>query len=321
MTGRLVGRRAFLLGGGALALAACAGEGPRPPTVTTSSAAPATTPTPAPRLPSVTPWAAGPNEVRPEVKTAATRIVESLGNVPDPGGAPQARLIAAGFDPALADRARALVPPSAPAVAQVVYPQYGGLTSDAASVMVVVEQVWADDASEEVVRRTVTADVRLARVGAGWTVVDLRPATVGSVAAAPGPIAQLLANRSVRLPEAARSDLAAGLVAPEVVQVLLGLAAAHQVDVSVLRSGHPEEVFGTTMTSNHTRGRAVDVWAVDGRHVVDMAPDDPVLLRFLASARALGSDEIGGPTDPDGAGGAHFSDALHRDHVHIGFDR
>lgn len=51
-----------------------------------------------------------------------------------------------------------------------------------------------------------------------------------------------------------------------------------------------------------------------------MAPDDPALVRVLRLARELGSDEVGGPLDPDGPGGVHFANALHRDHVHIGID-
>ena len=38
--------------------------------------------------------------------------------------------------------------------------------------------------------------------------------------------------------------------------------------MSVLRSGHPLHVFGTTRTSDHPRGRAVDVWALDHRPLV-----------------------------------------------------
>lgn len=52
-----------------------------------------------------------------------------------------------------------------------------------------------------------------------------------------------------------------------------------------------------------------------------MAKDEPFLLDFLAAVRASGSDETGGPVDPDGPGGDHFADDLHRDHVHLGYER
>lgn len=48
-------------------------------------------------------------------------------------------------------------------------------------------------------------------------------------------------------------------------------------------------MFGTNRTSNHTRGRAVDIWAINRRPVVTMGTDDQTLLRFLEAARDVGS--------------------------------
>ena len=188
--------------------------------------------------------------------------------------------------------------------------------------MVFADQFWLHPDSQQVEQRTITADIRLAANAGQWAVTDIRPVPYNDLdsQAATGPAWELLDHSDVRLPNAAQSDLIAGIIAPEVALILLALAATYRIDVTAFSAGHPEEVFGTKRTSNHTRGRAVDVWAVNDVPVIDMSPDDPLLQEFLTAARDLGSDEIGGPTDPDGPGGVHFTDALHRDHVHIGFD-
>ncbi|TDD70510.1 hypothetical protein E1262_09740 [Jiangella aurantiaca] len=335
MTGRGVGRRGFLLAAaGAVAAVATACGADEPSEPRTGRVLPRPTPKqpagPAPEppssvpdLPVVTPWQPGGNEIAPEVKVAAVRVLEALGTVPDGVAVTPAadRLAAAGAPPALEGAAGPLLPPAAPAVAQLVYPQYGGLERSTASIMAVVRQTWVD--GETLRDRVVTADVRLRRSGGGWTVTELHPVAPAPDAAAAltGPAAELAASGRVELPEAAVADLAAGAVDARVVAALLRLAGTYQLAVSVFRSGHPENVFGTDRTSNHTRGRAVDIWAVDGRPVVSMVKDEPFLLDFLAAVRATGSDEIGGPVDPDGPGGKHFADDLHRDHVHLGFER
>lgn len=330
MTGRGVGRRGFLVAAVAAVAAACGSAEPSQPRtgrvlprpVVKQPAGPAPPPS-VPDLPAFVPWQPGGAEISPEVKLAAVRVLEALGTVPDGGAVTPAadRLSAAGAAPGLESAAGPLLPPAAPAVAQIVYPQYGGLERSTASVMAVVRQTWAD--GETLRERVVTADVRLARSGGTWAVTELRPVPPAPDAAAAltGPSAELAASGRIHLPEAAVADLAAGVVDARVVAALLELAATYRLAVSVFRGGHPENVFGTDRISNHTRGRAVDIWAVDGRPVVSMAKDEPFLLDFLAAVRATGSDEVGGPVDPDGPGGKHFADDLHRDHVHLGFER
>ncbi|WP_053204596.1 hypothetical protein [Jiangella muralis] len=324
MTGRSVGRRGFLVAAAAVVATACGADESSPPRAVRSLPRPVRKQTErpvVPDLPAFVPWQPGAAEISPEVKVAAARVLEALGTVPDGVAVTPAagRLTAAGADPTLAAAAGPLLPPAAPAVAQLVYPQYGGLERDTASIMAVVRQTWADGATLR--ERVVTADVRLRRSGGAWAVTELRPVAPAPDAAAAltGPAAELAGR--VQLPEAAVADLAAGVVDARVVAALLELAGTYRLAVSVFRAGHPENVFGTDRTSNHTRGRAVDIWAVDGRPVVSMAKDEPFLLDFLAAVRATGSDEIGGPVDPDGPGGNHFADDLHRDHVHLGFER
>jgi hypothetical protein len=87
--------------------------------------------------------------------------------------------------------------------------------------------------------------------------------------------------------------------------------------VSVVRSGHPIDVFGTTRPSDHPRGRAVDVWRVDGHAVVDPATPAALVDNLMRRAAALGSYNVGGPRQLSGS--QFFSDRTHRDHVHMGF--
>lgn len=337
-----VGRRAVAGVAAVLSLSACGNAGvggdlaqgsPGTPTSSATSAPAGSPPpailppptqlfpptTPAALLPDAVAWQPAATEIQPEIKQAAARVIEALGNAPDATSTAQERLSAQGADPALASGAGALVPPGAPSIAEIVYPQYGGLTPDASSVMAIVRQTWL--AAGGPMSRTVTVDVRLARDGDAWRVTALFP--VGPVDRSTldltAPAAALADDPQVDLPPAAVFDLA-GDVDPRVVGILAGLSQTYGLSVSVVRAGHPVEIFGTDRPSRHTLGRAVDVWAVNGVPIVTMALDDPLLVGFLTAVRDLGAQSIGGPVDLDGPGGIHFADALHRDHVHIGFD-
>ena len=99
---------------------------------------------------------------------------------------------------------------------------------------------------------------------------------------------------------------------------LLALAEHYVVDVSIVRSGHPIYVFGTSRLSDHPRGRAVDVWALNGRRIVD--PSNRAFVeRAMRVAASVGPYQVGGPVDLDGAGSQYFSDQTHQDHLHLGF--
>jgi hypothetical protein len=103
-----------------------------------------------------------------------------------------------------------------------------------------------------------------------------------------------------------------------VLQALLALARTHTLDISVVRSGHPVYVFGTSRLSDHPRGRAVDIWAVDDRPIVDLA-NRALTEQVMRQGAALGAWQVGGPVDLDGAGLRYFSDHTHHDHIHLGF--
>lgn len=303
-------------------------SGPRSPAASMGSeegegkGAPPTPPDRRPPAETVLPvgrrWRPTAREVEPQVKLAAARVIQALGVA---SATTSARQLLTDVDasPDLAPQAGPLIPPATPAVVHIVYPQYGGLTETAASVMAVVEQSWLADG--RVRRRTVTADLRLTREADGWAVSALHPVRpTGATLALSGPATRLAGTPGVQLPDAALVDLARGTVDPRVVSALLTLSKDFEMSVSVFRSGHPTKVLGTDRTSNHARGRAVDIWAINGRPVITMTADDRTLVDFLTQAGTTGSDEIGGPITPDGSGSAYFTNAVHRDHVHLGFD-
>lgn len=128
----------------------------------------------------------------------------------------------------------------------------------------------------------------------------------------------VLANPRIRLPFAARADVRSGGIHDSVLHCLTALSAQHVLDVSVMKSGHPIYVFGTSRHSDHPRGRAVDIWAIDGYPVVRPA-HRALVLRVMRRAAELGPWQVGGPVDLDGAGRRFFSDRTHQDHIHLGF--
>ena len=186
----------------------------------------------------------------------------------------------------------------------VYYAQYGGLLATSASVLTVTS--------------VATYDVRLVQASPRWRVTQVNPSEPGPPAATLTPAATaLLAERRVALPPAAQADVRSGQVHDSVLNVLLELAKEHELEVSVIRSGHPIDVFGTTRPSDHPKGRAVDVWRIDGHAVVDPATPTALVDNLMRRAAALGSYNVGGPRQLSGP--QFFSDPTHHDHVHMGF--
>ncbi|AEW93213.1 MULTISPECIES: hypothetical protein [Streptomycetaceae] len=312
-------RRALLLGAAgatAAALTGCSGgTGPvRHPGAPTPSA-----------LPPTTPWRPSPSDVRPAVKLRAVQVVEALGAWP-PGGAgaahARARVAALGLPAALAGQAGPLAPEADAAALQVVTAQYGGVLADSASVLVVCRQ-WTRSGAGSVTAGGTTVDVRLRAGQPRWTVTELRPARPGPPAATlPEAARRVLAEPRIALPPAAADDIRAGTVHGSVLAAMLTLARRYRIDVSVVRSGHPLHVFGTDRPSDHPRGRAFDVWRVDGHPVVDPATPRSLIAAFMRDAAAAGSYNVGGPVALSGGAtpGQFFTDDTHHDHVHVGFD-
>ena len=285
----------------------------------------------------------------PEAKRAAARIVEALTTY-ERGIAPAALVEAAGpgtgnFDlPGVIEAAAPLVSPDRQAVGVVLNGQLGGLDPTPetgheptqCSVLVVVDHHLAGDgAAPERVRRCI--DVRLEVRDGTWRWAGLGDAggtPVERPVDLPEAAARVLDHPDIDLPDSARWDIHDGIIDEDLLEVMLRMAEHAPYRVTCLRAGHPETVFARPYASNHTLGRAVDVWSVDGEPVV------------LQSSRVLGADaadttahamvaalldetavtELGSPWDLDGPPTADrpstrsFTNTVHLDHLHVAFD-
>ena len=338
-----IDRRRFLgalAAGAAVVLEGCTSSsaGPGPGTASATTTAPSASATPpvpvsaspseaaALQLPVTSPWQPTAAEISPAVKVRAVRLLEALGSwsasATDPLARPglvaaRARIARLGYDPSLADAVTVLLGSAGSAAVEVVDAQYGGILSSSSSVLVVLRQ-WRTE-GRTVAAGGTTVDVRLVAASPRWQVTAAHPASPSPAASRLGAsAAQLLANPRVHLPVAARADLRSGTISSGVLAALHGLATAHVVDVSVVKSGHPLYVFGTNRLSDHPRGHAVDVWAIDGYPVVNPA-NRALVESVMRLGASLGAYQVGGPVDLDGGGLQYFSDNTHHDHIHLGF--
>ena len=342
-TPRTPGRRSLLLGtaGWAVGAAGCSNGGTSSsltPTPTApasggkaSGGAPpaspaAVTATPG-ALPAVVRWLPGPGEIQPAAKLSAVRLVEALGTWrPGQGGrgpaAARARAlgIAAPLAAQLASQTGSLTPPADAAVVRVIDAQYGGILSDSASVLVVCRQ-WTRTGTAPVRAGGTTVDVRLSRTSAGWAVTALHPARPGPAMRLTATQNAVLTSSRIELPPASAADVRSGAVHDSVLKAMLRLSRGYAISVSVVRSGHPLDVFGTNRPSDHPLGRAFDVWRIDGHRVVDPATSRALITAFMRAAAGAGSYNVGGPVLLSGGTTPNqfFSDATHHDHVHAGF--
>jgi hypothetical protein len=326
-----ISRRVLIAGaaGGVLGAAGCGSGGGAPP-VGAASSGPSGPPGPsgsaasAAALPAVAAWQPSSNDIDPQVKTRAVRLIEALGNWGQGQGGTgpaRSRTSALGLDPALVAQAGPVLSPASAAALQVLEAQYGGILTDSASVLVVCRQ-WTLGPDGRVLPGGTTVDVRLSRAQPRWTVTALHPAQPGSAAASlPGAAQRVLASGEITLSPAAEADIRSGAVHPSALDALLTLSGSYRMELSVVRSGHPIDVFGTDRPSDHPRGRAFDVWRLDGHEVVDPGTPRSLVEGFMRAAAAAGSYNVGGPWQlTGGAADQFFTDNTHHDHVHAGFD-
>ena len=271
-------------------------------------------------LPLTHPWRARSGEIEPSIKSVATLLLETVGAWSTSEGTirdARKRLTAAGFNPAFADALGLLSGNGTNAVLQVRDAQYGGILNTSASVLVVVDQ-WRRMSDGSIQVGGTTVDVRLIKASPQWRIVEVLPARSGNATAQLSPSAKrVLAESRIRLPFAAKSDVLAGGIHDSVLKMLINLSTLHLVDVSVMRSGHPLNVFGTSRASDHPLGRAVDVWALDAKPLV--VPSNHALASSaMRLAVTHGAYNVGGPNLLSGQ--QYFSDRTHRDHIHIGFN-
>lgn len=150
-------------------------------------------------------------------------------------------------------------------------------------------------------------------VAAGYA----EPAPSGTVTSAD--VSALLDNPRLSLSPQARQDLLDGVIDARVIDFLAWVVERHEIAVSVLKTGHSLYVAGTDRISNHSRGQAVDIFAVDG-DVVSSSSEAARNLVVEATDLVGGRpDETGQPrsdlTDRPGV----FTDADHTDHLHFGW--
>lgn len=282
---------------------------------------------PSPVLESPTPYEPRAGEVYPNAKRLAGRFVQALASFdPASGWEKHIESVVADFDVtkpvSLAKAMDTLGDSEAPSVGRIVYAQLGGLQPDeiqptSTSVMVVVEQLWTDGSS-----RTVALDVRLRIKNDQWAVSGIGSAggpPTSRPAALPDAAKAVLDNPRIDLPDSARWDIYRGEISADLLAIMDRLAERFNYSVTVLKSGHPKRVFGTRFVSNHTMGRAVDIWAVGKVPVVRQVADLESLARRFARL-ALDEplvNELGSPWD---LGKDSFSNIVHQDHIHIAFD-
>jgi len=271
-------------------------------------------------LPKTYPWRPRRGEVDPAIKERATLLLEMVGSWTRSAGdatAARQRVAAAGFDPVLVDALAPLLGVGTSAVIQVRDAQYGGILGTSASVLVVVDQ-WRLLSDGSISVGGTTVDVRMVKATPRWRIVDVFPARPGAPTSKLTSIAhEVLSNSRIRLPYAAKSDVLAGGVHDSVLNLLIKISAVYVVDVSVLRSGHPLNVFGTSRPSDHSRGRAVDIWALDSRPLV-LPTNHALASSAMRFAVSHGAYNVGGPVLLRGS--QYFSDRTHQDHIHLGFN-
>lgn len=265
------------------------------------------------------------DEIAPEAKQVAVDLVAALTTYERDEDLPTVAARAAGGDEDLAAHlataAARLHHDGAWSRGEVGYPQLGGLEPTSASVMVAVD-VQVGLPSGEVDERRLVLDVRVRRDRAdSWQVDELasdggrpveRPGDVSAAAAA------VLDHPDLHLPDTARWDVQRGIVDDELLAVMARLADHTPYGVLVFDTGHPWNVFGTDRPSKHSEGRAVDIYRVDGRPVIEQRDDGSDVLRaveWLYEQPEIA--EIGSPWALDDRGGRSFTDDLHQDHLHV----
>jgi hypothetical protein len=273
-------------------------------------------------LPHVDAWHANVGDVQPQVKLQAVRVVEAIGTWATQHAGKHAaaqRVAALGHPGNLVDQGSPLLGPGKQAVVQVIDAQYGGILASSASVLVALRQflVGLDD---HLVTGGTTVDVRLRNHRGRWLVMALRPAHPGAPLRTLPPLARrVLESPQITLPPASVADVRSGRVHDSTFTALLALAQDYSIDVSVLRSGHPTFVFGTTRRSDHPRGRAFDTWRINGHAVVDPQTPKALVTGYMRAAARAGSYNVGGPYTLAGRGKQFFTDPTHHDHIHAGF--
>ena len=212
-----------------------------------------------------------------------------------------------------------LLDPELRSAGEVIYVQLAGVTATTLGAMVVVRQHLEDaEGGRRLVVRVM--DVRLHRDDGPW-LLDQVASVGGTPIGRPSELsvaaARVLDHPNIQLPDTARWDIHRGDIDEGLLRSLADAADRWPIAVTVLRTGHPPNVWGTGRPSAHATGRAADIYAVDGT---------PVLLQRVKGGKArllataflrAGAAQIGSPWILPPGGRRSFTDAVHWDHIHV----
>jgi len=256
-------------------------------------------------------------ETHPNAKRLASEIVLALTTYAV-GEGPEA--IAARLPPEAAGIAATFYVPGASSTGRIIYPQLGGIQTDAASVMVVVEQLMGTDDGVRIEWRTL--DVRLARNGGAWHFAGLASAggdRLDPPAALLPEALAVLNDPRIEMSDSSRWDIYSGLVSPNLLRFMTRIADQWgDFGIVTFSTGHPWEVFGTSRQSDHSRGLAMDLYRLGDDLVIDQHARGSRVYEFAQWVYAQPElRQIGSPWRFGEGGGRSFTDALHQDHVHI----
>lgn len=255
-------------------------------------------------------------ETHPDIKSAATAAALGLCTYETDETVAD---IAARLPREAAPFAGSLHQPNSWSRCRIVYPQFGGLQPDSASVMVVLEQLAGS--AQGVHRQVRTLDIRLRHEDGQWRFDQL--ASIGgdeppALEELPDEALAVLGDPRIELPDSARWDIIAGRASPVLLQLMTRLAERTSYGVVALSSGHPWEIFGTPRQSDHAKGLAMDIYRTGQRLVIDDraagSPTHEIVTWLYAQPEVA---RMGSPWALDGFGGRSFTDALHQDHLHV----
>lgn len=201
---------------------------------------------------------------------------------------------------------------------EVVYAQLGGVTKDAASIMVVVRQsLWRNGEESSATR---ALDVRLRLEDGEWR-FDRLAQDGGPPVSRPDDLSDagkaVLEHPRIWLPTSARWDIHEGIVDERLLALMVEIAEDHEVAVVSLVRGHPLHVFGKDHVSEHIPGYAVDVYKVDGEIIAAQREEGSAAHTLSRRLFDDGLARLGSPWAFDGFGGRSFTDVVHHDHLHI----
>lgn len=204
-------------------------------------------------------------------------------------------------------------------VGEVLYAQLSGVTPTSLGAMVVVAQrLEAPDGRRTTVTRTI--DVRLRRTDGPWA-LERVGSVGGTPVARPARLSQaatrVVDHPNITLPDTARWDIYRGDVDDGLLRALAAAADRQAIAVTVLRTGHPPNVWATDRRSAHATGYAADLYAVAGTLVLRQRVAGSPAQRLTAALLAGGAEQVGSPWILPPGGDRSFSDSVHQDHVHV----